>query len=399
MTRIAAPKLTCLACAALTGIAALALAVLGNQSLPSAAAVQDAGPILVGHYGSLTGAEATFGRSTSNGIKLAIKEFNAAGGLKGRKIELKEYDTKGDAKEAGAVVTRLVASDKVTAVLGEVASSLSLAGAPICQENGVPMITPSSTNPRVTKVGDMISRVCFTDDFQGWAAAKFASDQKAKKVATFYDQSSAYSEGLANYFKRAFKKMGGDVPTEQRYKAGDTDFTPQLSAIKAQNPDMVFVPGYYTDVANIAIQARKIGLTCPLLGGDGWDSDQLAKIGGAAVEGYCYTNHYAAQDQAPVVQDFIKKYQAEYGDIPDGLAVLGYDAANMLFDAMKRAKSLGGKELAAAIAATKDFKGVSGNITIDADRNARKAAVVVQMKDGQRTLVGRIEPQAEGPKE
>jgi branched-chain amino acid transport system substrate-binding protein len=363
---------------------------------PASAEEKNAGgagdPILIGHYGSLTGAEATFGQSTSNGVKLAIKEFNGAGGLNGRKIDLREYDTKGDTKEAGAVVQRLVSNDHVVAVLGEVASGLSLAGGPVCQEAGVPMITPSSTNPRVTKVGDMIFRVCFIDPFQGYVCAKFARDRKANKVAILYDQQAPYSDGLGKEFKKAFTKLGGEVPTEQRYKAGDTDFTAQLTTIRGTNPDMIFIPGYYTDVANIAIQARKLGITCPLLGGDGWDSAQLAKIAGSAIEGSFYSNHYAQQDPAPQIQDFIKKYKAEYGSIPDGLAALGYDAANLLFDAMKRSKSLAGKELAAAIAATKDLKGVTGTISIDAERNAVKPAVVVEMKGGIPTYVATIEP-------
>lgn len=355
--------------------------------------VANADTILIGHYGSLTGAQATFGQSTSKGINLAIKEFNAAGGLNGKKIELKEYDTKGDAKEAGSVVTRLVTSDKVTAVLGEVASGLSLAGAPVCQEYGVPMISPSSTNPRVTKVGDMISRVCFIDDFQGSVCAKFAYEhKKATKVAMLYDQSAPYSTGLADDFKKAFKEMGGTITTEQTYTEGDPDFNAQLGAIRATNPDIIFVPGYYTDVANIAIQSRKLGMTMPLLGGDGWDSTKLTEIGGSAVEGCFYANHYSQEDPATNVQNFIRKFKSEWGETPDGLAALGYDAASLLFDAMKRAKSLEGKDLAAAIAASKDFKGVTGNITIDKNRNAVKSAVILEVKKGVPTYVTTIEP-------
>lgn len=358
---------------------------------PAPSATSD--EILVGHYGSLTGSEATFGQSTSNGIKLAMEEFNAAGGLNGRLVKLVEYDTKGDPKEAGAVVTRLVTADKVTAVLGEVASGLSLAGGPVCQEHGVPMISPSSTNPRVTKVGDMISRVCFIDPFQGWVCAKFASEVKgAKKVATLYDQQAPYSDGLAKEFRKAFTKFGGELVSEQRYKAGDTDFTAQLTAIRSANPDMIFVPGYYTDVANIAIQCRKLGIKCPLLGGDGWDSEQLAKVAKESIEGCYYSNHYSHQDPSPDIQEFIRKYKAKYGTIPDGLAALGYDAAKLLFDAMGRAKSLGGKDLAASIAETKGFKGVTGTISMDEERNAVKPAVMIEMKGGVPTYVTTIEP-------
>ncbi len=353
----------------------------------------EAGPIVIGHYGSLTGAQATFGQSTSNGVRLAIKEFNAAGGFNGRKVELKEYDTKGDAKEAGTVVTRLVQKDKVLAVIGEVASGLSLAGAPICQEGGVPMITPSSTNPRVTSVGDMIFRVCYIDPFQGLVGAKFAYEtQKARKVATLYDQAAPYSTGLNTEFKKNFTKLGGAITTEQTYNEGDTDFTAQLTTIRSTNPDLIYIPGYYNDVASIAIQARKLGITCPLLGGDGWESPKLAEMGGQAIEGAFYSNHYSPQDTAPRIQEFLQRFKDAHGVVPESLAALGYDAANLLFDAMKRAKSLKGSDLAAALAATKDFAGVTGTITMDSKRNAVKSAVILQIKGGVPTYVTTIQP-------
>lgn len=365
---------------AVLGLAALASA---KPAAASAAVVKPATgePILVGHYGSLTGKEATFGQSTSNGVKLAIKEFNAKGGFNGRPISLKEYDTKGEAKEATLAVTRLVKSDKVIAVLGEVASSVSLAGGPVCQEAGIPMITPSSTNPRVTAVGDMIFRVCFIDPFQGYAGAKFARENiKAKTAAVLVDQAQAYAVGLGDEFKKNFLKFGGTIAVETTYTGGAQDFTAQLTAIRAAKPDVIYIPGYYTDVGNIALQARKAGITVPLLGGDGWDSEQLAKIGKDAIEGCYYTNHYAPDQPESRVRTFIAAYSKEYnGSTPDGLAALGYDAANILFDSMKRAKSLGGKDLRDAIAATKAFGAVTGDITINASRDAVKSAVVVEM--------------------
>jgi branched-chain amino acid transport system substrate-binding protein len=367
------------------------LVFLISMSLALSAKAQET--IKIGHYGSLTGSEATFGQSTSNGLKLAIREFNSAGGLKGRRVELVEYDDKGDAKEAGAVVTRLVSRDHVAAVIGEVASGLSLAGAPVCQEAQVPMISPSSTNPRVTKVGDMISRVCFIDPFQGFVCAKFAfENKKAKRVAILQDQAAPYSVGLADEFEKAFKKFGGEITTRQSYNGGDQDFNARLTTIRGTNPEMIFVPGYYTDVANIAIQARKLGITVPLLGGDGWDSAKLAEIGGKAIEGCFYSNHSSPEDPSPVIQDFMRKYRDEYGATPDALAALGYDAGNMLFDAMKRAKSIGGNDLAAAINATKDFKAVTGNITIDSERNAVKSAVILEMKNGAPHYVTTVNP-------
>jgi branched-chain amino acid transport system substrate-binding protein len=360
-----------------TILSALALSL----ALFSASPARADETIKIGHYGSLTGSEATFGQSTSNGIKLAIKEINAAGGLNGKKIELKEYDTRGEAGDAKLAVERLVKSDKVVAVLGEVASKLSLAGGPVCQDAGVPMITPSSTNTRVTEVGDYVFRVCFTDPFQSYAGAKFAKDYiKAKSAAILVDQKSPYALGLAEHFESNFKKLGGTIATRQTYSAGDNDFTAQLTSIRSAKADVVYVPGYYTDVGNIALQARKAGITQPLLGGDGWDSSELAKIAKDAIEGCYYTNHYAPDQPDGRVRDFVKAYKAEFGgNTPDGLAALGYDAAKVLFEAMKRAKSTEGKALRDAIAATKDFAGVTGNITINAKRDATKSAVVVEM--------------------
>ncbi|HRK30225.1 MAG TPA: ABC transporter substrate-binding protein [Tepidisphaeraceae bacterium] len=365
-----------------------ALAIgLAAFALPASALAQD---ILVGHYGSLTGSEATFGQSTSNGIKLAISEINGAGGINGKMVKLVEYDTKGDAREAGAVVTRLVTADKVSIVLGEVASSLSLAGAPVCQSNQVPMISPSSTNPRVTLVGDYIFRVCFIDEFQGYVAAKFATEsKKAKRIAILQDQASAYSVGLADFFQKYLQQFGGDVTTRQSYNAGDQDFTARLTAIRGTNPDMIYVPGYYTDVANIAIQARKLGINVPLLGGDGWDSAKLTEIGGKSIEGSFFSNH-AAPDE-PAMVDFSAKYRDEYGADPDALAALGYDAAMVAFDAIKRAKSHTGPAIRDALKETK-LQGVTGMIAFDGDRNTTKDAVMVEVKDGKLVMAERIKP-------
>lgn len=350
--------------------------------------------ILLGHYASMTGAEATFGQSTDNGIRLAVEEINEAGGVGGKPLRVITYDDKGDAREAGAAVTRLVNRDGVMAVLGEVASSLSLAGAPICQENGVPMVSPSSTNPEVTQKGDKIFRVCFIDPFQGWVVAKFARENlKAEKAAILYDQANAYSVGLQEEFAKAYSAMGGTVVEKETYSAGDQDFSAQLTAIGGSRPDVVFVPGYYTDVGNIAIQSRKLGITVPLLGGDGWDSSKLAQIAGTAIDGCFYSNHYSHQDPNPRVQDFIRKYEEKFGETPDGLAALGYDAARILAAAIERAESLSGEAIARQLAATEDFDGVTGRISIDADRNAVKPAVMLEMRGGTPTYVTTIEPQ------
>jgi len=343
------------------------------------AASISADPIKIGHYGSMTGAQATFGQSTDRGVRLAIDEINAAGGVSGRPLELITYDTKGDSGEAGKAVTRLVSSDKVTAVIGEVASSLSLAGGAVCQQFKVPMISPSSTNPRVTVGRDYVFRVCFIDDFQAFALAKFAKENlKASKVAILYDQTQAYSKGLRDEFAKAFKKMGGEIVSDQAYSGGDQDFSAQLSNIRATDAQVLMAPGYYADGAAIAIQARKLGIKLPLLGGDGWDSEQLGKIAGDAIVGSYYSNH-SAPDQ-PEMKGFLEKFRSKHqGQTPDALAGLGYDAVYLLADAMKRAKSLAGPDLRDAIAATKDFPGVTGSITIDKNRNASKALVIVEM--------------------
>ena len=336
--------------------------------------------IKIGHYGSLTGSEATFGQSTDRGIRLAVKEINAKGGINGKQVELITYDTKGDSGEAGKAVTRLVTSDKVSAVLGEVASSLSLAGGAVCQQYKVPMVTPSSTNPGVTQGRDYVFRVCFTDDFQAYGIAKFVHENlKMTKVAILYDQKQAYSKGLRDFFTAAFKDMGGSIVLDQAYNGGDSDYSAQLNAIRASGAEIVFVPGYYTDGANVAIQARKAGITVPLIGGDGWDSEQLGKIAKEAIVGSYYSNH-SAPDQ-PSMQEFIGKYKAEHNSqVPDALAGLGYDAANIVFEAMKKTTAQTPKEIRDALAATSGFQGVTGAITIDAQRNAKKALVIVEMK-------------------
>lgn len=364
----------------------------GDKAAGGSAAAGDTIP--VGQYGSMTGSTATFGQSTDQGVRLAVEEFNAAGGLNGKKIELFTEDTRGQSQEAGTVVTKLITDRKVVAVLGEVASSLSIAGGRVAQQYGVPMISPSSTNPDVTKIGDKISRVCFIDPFQGFVGAKFVKENlKAKKVAVLFDQSQAYSKGLKDDFLKAAKKFELEVTSEQAYNEGDQDFSAQLTSIRETSPDAIYVPGYYTEVGNIAVQARKLGISAPMIGGDGWESDKLTEIGGKAIEGCYYSSHYSHEDPRPELQEFLKKFKAKYNVTPDSMAVLGYDAASLLFDAMKRSPSLKGDDLAKAIAETKNFKGVSGSVTMDADRNATKPAVVLGIKDGKPYFVTSISPE------
>lgn len=349
--------------------------------------------ILIGEFGSLTGNEATFGKMTNMGIKLAFKQINDAGGIKGKTLKLFTLDDQGKSEEAATVVTKLITQEKVMAILGEVASSRSLAAAPIAQQYKIPMITPSSTNPKVTEVGDYIFRVCFIDPFQGTVMAKFALEHlKIKKVAILSDVKSDYSLGLASFFKETFTQMGGTVVTEQSYSSGDIDFKGQLTNIKSAGPEAIYIPGYYTEVGLIAQQARQLGLTQPMMGGDGWDSSKLYEIGKDAVNGSYFSNHYTTESSDPAVQKFIADFKNEYGQIPDGLAAMGYDAALVLGDSLKRAAELTPAALRQAIAETKDFPGVTGKITLNEQRNAVKAAVVVQVNGATNKYVTTVNP-------
>ncbi|MEO7162556.1 MAG: ABC transporter substrate-binding protein, partial [Bdellovibrionia bacterium] len=275
----------------------------------------------------MTGSEASFGTSTHTGINLAIIELNAEGGVKGKPLELFTVDDQSKPDEAATAVSKLINQNNVTAILGEVSSSRSMAMAPIAQNSKVPMISPSSTNPAVTEMGDYIFRVCFINPFQGEVMAKFAlNDLKVRRVAVLRDIKSDYSTGLARYFTAAFKKGGGEITTEQSYESGNIDFKSQLTAIRAAKPEAILVPGYYTEVGLIARQARELGLTIPLLGGDGWDSPRLGEIGGKALDNSYFSNHYSSENQAPNIQAFISKYKTQYGKTPDGMAAMGYDA-------------------------------------------------------------------------
>ena len=339
--------------------------------------------IKIGEVGSMTGSEATFGVSTHQGVELAIREINAAGGVRGKKLEVVLVDDQSKPDEAATAVTKLITQNKVSAILGEVASSRSMAMAAIAQDYKVPMISPSSTNPKVTELGDYIFRVCFIDPFQGEVMSKFAlNNLKIKRVAILKDIKSDYSTGLSEYFAAAFKKGGGQIVKEESYNSGDIDFKSQLTAIRTQNPEAILVPGYYTEVGLIARQARELGIKAPLLGGDGWDSPKLTEIGGKAMENSYFSNHYSNENQAPHIQAFISNFKQSFGVMPDGLSAMGYDAAMILVDAMKRSKSFNAVDLRDTLANTQSYSGVTGTITIDAKRNAIKSAVVLKVENG-----------------
>jgi branched-chain amino acid transport system substrate-binding protein len=364
--------------------------------LSSFACVQKGGPaadanagdtIKVGVYGDLSGTTSSFGQSTKNGIELATEEINKNGGVLGKKLELVIEDDQGKPEQAKTVVQKLISQDKVQVVLGEVASTNSLAAAPVAQDAKIPMISPSSTNPKVTEIGDYIFRVCFIDPFQGSVMAKYAAnDLKAKTAAIFGDVQSDYSKGLTQYFTQEFTKLGGKILEEQKYTQNDTDFKGQLTSIRQKNPDVIYVPGYYGEVGIIVKQARELGMTMPILGGDGWDSPKLWELGGDSLKNTFISNHYSVENPAPEIQKFVKAYEAKYGAKPDSLAALAYDAAYILADSLKRAGSAESAKLRDAIASTKEFKGVTGSISINAQRDAVKSAVVLGLEPAEKSF-------------
>ena len=339
--------------------------------------------VRIGVFMSTTGSTANFGISSVNGIKMATDEINAAGGINGKQVQLLVEDDRSDASEAATIVTKFVTQDQVHAVIGEVASSRSIAAAPIAQNAKIPMLTPSSTNPEVTKKGDFIFRSCFIDPYQGAAIAQFAAKTLgAKTAAIMVDRKNDYSTGLEKVISETFARFGGKIVATQSYQEGDQDFNAQLTSLKGSNPEVLFVPGYYNDVGLIAKQARDKGITVPLIGGDGWDSEQLYKIGGTALNGSFFTNHYSPFDTDPRVVKFVNDYKSRYNGTPDALAATAYDAANIMFDAIKRAKSLSGQDIRDALAATNAFPGVTGTVTFNQQRDAVKPIVMIEIKDG-----------------
>ena len=351
--------------------------------------------IKVGFFGALTGPTATFAISGRNGALLAIEQINAAGGVLGRPLGLVSEDDRGEASEAASAVSKLITRDHVVALIGENASSRSLAAAPIAQSYGVPMISPSSTNIEVTKKGDYIFRVCFIDAYQGRVLAAFArKNLKAQTAAILTDARSDYSVGLAEAFRTAFEAAGGRIVAEAKYAEGDSDFSAQLTALRPTHPDVLFVPGYYTDAGLIARQARSLEVKSTLLGADGWDSPKLVEIGGEAMEGAYLSNHYSVDDPAPAVRRFVDAYKARYGAEPDSIAATSYDATRLLADAITRAGSTEGRRVRDALAATKDFAGVTGTITMDADRNPIKPAVVLKVEGGRFKFADSVAPAA-----
>ncbi len=367
----------------LTGLALAA----GLFVSPASAAIR------VGEFASLTGKEAAFGQSSHKGTQLAIDEANAAGGVLGQQLELVVEDNQSKPGESVTAVKKLIARDRVVAVLGEVASGRSLEGASVCQAFKIPMVSPFSTNPKVTQMGDHIFRVCFIDPFQGALLARFAKEKlKAGRAAVLTSSQAPYSVGLTKFFTEAYTGLGGTIVSDLKYAEGDKDFKAQLTSIKANKPEVIIVTGYYTEAALICRQARQLGIEVPIMGGDGCDAPELIQIGGKDVEGFHVSTHFSAENKSPRALAFIAAYQKRHGVEPDASAALGYDSALVLIDALRRARSTQAPALREALANTRDFEAVTGSITIDAQRNARKPAVILKVSEGRLRFVETVNP-------
>lgn len=355
--------------------------------------LQAARTIKIGAIFPITGPLATFGTSCANGAKMAIEEVNLRGGVLGSKIQLLIEDDQYKPEEAANAAKKLIERDKVVALIAEVTSSITLVVAPIAQQSKIVLLTPIATNPKVTQVGDYIFRACFIDDFQGEVMANFVyKNLKLKTAAILTAVTSDYSKGLAQFFKQKYTALGGKIVAEESYSEGDSDFRAQLTKIKAAKPEFVYVPGYYADVGPILLQARELGITVPFGGGDGWDSPVLLQTAGKAAEGCFFSNHYSPDSKELVVQTFVKNYQKKYGTTPDALAALAYDAAKLLVDAINRAGSTDSSKIRDALAATKGFRGVTGVITFDANRNPVKSAVIIEIKGGKQVYRATVKP-------
>nr|WP_092074557.1 ABC transporter substrate-binding protein [Dendrosporobacter quercicolus]NSL49050.1 ABC transporter substrate-binding protein [Dendrosporobacter quercicolus DSM 1736]SDN01533.1 amino acid/amide ABC transporter substrate-binding protein, HAAT family [Dendrosporobacter quercicolus] len=377
-------------------LCAIALAAV----LLTGCAGQQEDVIKLGANLEMTGNNATFGQSAANGTKLAIKEVNAKGGLLGKQLTLVIADNKSEAAEAANAMQKLITQDKVVAVIAPIASSSVIAGSQVNIDNKVLAISPTASNPKVTvdpdsgKVREYLFRAAFIDPFQGAVMANFANTSlHAKTAALYIENSSDYAKGLGQFFKETFLKNGGTIVAEEAYLAKDTDFKATLTKIKANQPDVVFVPGYYQEVGMVIKQAREMGLTVPILGGDGWDSAKLPEIAGAAaLNNTFFANHYSPDDNSPAIATFVESYKKEYGQTPDAFAALAYDAAMMVMEAMKRANSADPVKIKDELAKTKNYAAVSGVITLNETHDAVKSAVIIEMKDGKQTFKEKINP-------
>lgn len=363
----------------------------GSSQAVASIGAEDDSLIRIGCVLPLSGAAAQFGTSAERGMDLALSEWNAAGGLFGKQVRLIARDDQGDPSVGAGATAKLIKQDRVSLVLGAVMSKVSLAAGALCQAAKIPMISPTSTNPKVTQLGDYVFRACFIDPVQGIYAANFAYRAlRLRKAACLFDADNDYTSGLSEKFRDRFEALGGKVVAYSGHDTGITDFSDQISLILAGKPELVYCSDYYNDAALVAKQLRAKGYTGPIMGGDGWDSPDLVAMGGSAVEGCYFTNHYSADMPNQRNKDFVARYTATYGSQPDAIAALGYDVAIIALEAAKSAGSLDGAALRDAIAKT-NLDLVTGHLRFGPDRNPIKTAVVIRIVNGKQTLYTTID--------
>ncbi len=374
--------------------AVLAVSLALTLAVPGARAAVPAGePVKLGFFMSISGRDASFGEAALRGARLAIDDLNAAGGILGRPAALIVEDNRSLAGESATAAKKLLSRDRVVALVGECSSTRTLEAAPIAQAAGIPLVTPAATNERVTAAGDCIFRMCFTDPFQGEVLAAYAWKKLGlRRAALLIDATSPYSVGLAEVFAKTFAALGGEIVATQKYAGGDKDFRAQLTAVRGARADAIFLPGYYVEAGLAAQQARELGLRATLLGGDGFEAPQLLEIGGAALEGTVYTTHYSAESADPASQRFVAAYQQRHGSAPVGLAALSYDSVRLIADAIRRAGTTEREALRNALAATRDFPGITGRTSLDERRDAIKDATIIAVRDGRCVFVETIRP-------
>ncbi len=354
--------------------------------------------IRIGLITPLSGDVKTFGESVRNSFLIAVEEANARGGVAGMKIAYVIQDDRNDATEAANVANLLVNQQRVQAIVGSVTSKTTIPVSDIIQSGKIPTITPTATNPKVTvadgKRKNYMFRACFIDPFQGTVMAKFSRETlKGKSAAVLYDASNDYSKGIAEVFRDAFRKQGGAVAAFESYGRDDVDFSALLTKVKASGADVLFLPDYYNKVGLIAKQVQEKRLKVRLVGPDGWDSPDLVKIAGTAIEGGYFSNHYSPDDRRPEVVAWVKKYREKHGQVPDALGTLAYDATNLLLEAIRKAGSDDPKKIRDALASIRDFKAVTGKSTLDGNGDMIKSAAILKIEGGKQKFVKMVNPQ------
>jgi len=374
--------------------AALASIVLGACLSTAPVLAKD---IKIGLITPLSGDVKTFGESVKNSFLIAVEEANAKGGVAGMKIVYVIQDDKNDPTEAANVANLLIHRHRVRAIVGAVTSKASIPVSDIAQAAKIPALTPTGTNPKITvadgKRKDYMFRSCFIDPFQGTVMARFSRETlKKKSAAVLYDASNDYSRGTAEVFRESFGKLGGKVVAFEAYGKDDVDFSALLTKVKSSGADILYLPDYYNKVGLIARQAREKGVTAQFVGVDGWDSPDLVKVAGDAVEGGYFVNHYSPDDTRPEVQAWVQKYKERHGQTPDALGTLAYDGTKLLFEAIRRAGSDDPRKIRDALASIRDFSGVTGKMALDGNGDAVKSAAILKIEGGRQKFVKTVNP-------